>query len=90
LSGKNHSIACLIFAIFAQFFGAVVMTKEKIIEVFNDFGRYLMDASKVVLGVAVLTPIFKDSSIETTKLVVGIVASLSIFISGSFIKGFKL
>jgi hypothetical protein len=49
-------------------------------KVYEETGKYLYDISKIILGVAVITPIFKNDSLS----VVAIVVSALVFITGAY------
>ena len=46
----------------------------------KETGKYLYDISKIILGLAVITPIVKDESVS----VVAIAVAISIFAVGAF------
>jgi len=50
-------------------------------EVYIETGKYLYDISKIILGVAVITPIFKGGSYSITAICVSAIS----FICGAYL-----
>lgn len=56
------------------------------IDLFKEVGKYLFDISKIVLGLAIVTPLVKDGGISAYPIIASLVAFLTgatlIFLGG--------
>jgi hypothetical protein len=50
-------------------------------KIYEETGKYLYDVSKIILGVAVITPVFKDESFSIIAVAVSAIA----FVSGAYL-----
>ena len=55
-----------------------------------DIGKYLVDISKVTLGVAVISPIFGSSNfVVSNRLIVGAAVAVIVLLAGVYMKNLK-
>ena len=61
------------------------------LEYWQDLGKYLIDGSKVVLGVAVVVPVFEAGRLaaDPKDVVIGAVVAVAMMVVGIWFKNFK-